>query len=123
MKKVKVFTLVALFAFLFSATNVFAQPSSAAKFKVVNYSDWTIEYIYFSPTWDDSWGEDKLGEYVLEPQYEYSMTLSEGCGNYDIKLIDEDGDECVVFDVYLCNETWEINSDDLLECYYGENGE
>ena len=88
----------------------------AQSFTIVNYSDWTIYEIYFSPTWDSQWSEDKLGYDVLEPNYQYRMALDYGCGDYDVKIVDEDDDVCVVNDVYLCNDTWEIYSDDLLEC-------
>lgn len=115
MKRLVIFTFFVTTIFYFASGNAFSQ--EAATFKVVNYSDWTIEYIYFSPVWDTNWGNDKLGSYVLEPNFQYTMTLEHGCANYDVKLIDEDGDECIINDVYLCNETWNIYSEDLLDCY------
>jgi hypothetical protein len=35
-----------------------------------------------------------------------------------VKLVDEDGDECVVEEVDICgtNDTWEIKNKDLLAC-------
>jgi hypothetical protein len=40
------------------------------------------------------------------------------CDAWDVKLVDEDGDECIVPDVDLCKskEVWEITSKDLLKC-------
>ncbi len=114
MKNSKLFFVVAMVAFLFVSIS---SASAQATFKLVNQSDWTIEQVYFSPTWDDAWGSDKLGNNVLEPGYEITLTLSAGCGDYDVKFIDEDGDECVVSDVYICNDEVEISSADLLECY------
>jgi hypothetical protein len=44
------------------------------------------------------------------------------CDTWDVKLVDEDGDECVVQDVNICGagDTWVINSKDLLKCQAGK---
>lgn len=39
------------------------------------------------------------------------------CDDYDIRIVDEDGDECIVGGAELCEGTyWQISQDDLLEC-------
>ena len=40
------------------------------------------------------------------------------CNDYDIKIVDEDGDECVVENVNLCNDRsyWKITDKALLAC-------
>ena len=40
------------------------------------------------------------------------------CDSYDVKLIDEDGDQCVVGGVDLCAQSdhWVITSDELVAC-------
>lgn len=62
---------------------------------VVNDSGYIFNEMYISPTADNSWGDDQLGStrvlksggtYEIKiPQYEYDT--------YDIRIIDEDGDE------------------------------
>ena len=98
----------------------FALPGFAAEkatVKIINQSKWEIHHIYFGSTSDDTWGDDYLGEEVLTKGD--SLTLSEiECGDYDIKVVDEDGDECVVEAVSLCGDNvyWKITDKDLLEC-------
>ncbi len=40
------------------------------------------------------------------------------CSNYDLKMVDEDGDECVVEQQYLCGDEgdWVLTDGDLLDC-------
>jgi len=46
------------------------------------------------------------------------MLNSIPCDSYDVRLTDEDGDECVVEDVDICggSEGWVITNAILLEC-------
>ncbi len=41
-----------------------------------------------------------------------------GCGNYDLKMVDEDSDVCEVTEIYMCGDHGNINltDDDLLDC-------
>ena len=94
-----------------------AQGKKNSTVKVVNRSTWTIEEMYLSPIDEKEWGPDQLGDAVIKP--DKSFTLDNiPCDSWDVKLVDEDGDECVVADVDLCkdDETWEITSKDLLKC-------
>jgi hypothetical protein len=63
------------------------------------------------------WGPDQLGKDALEP--DESITLKGiPCDIYDIKVVDEDGDWCVVEDVDLCKvkAAWVISNDVLSAC-------
>ena len=91
-----------------------AGTASAQKVRFNNNSDWVIVHLYLSPTGIDTWGPDQLGEYVLQPGYFFDLPAA--CGTYDIGLVDEDGDECVVASRYICNEPIDISSDDLIAC-------
>jgi|GEM_PF-1311796 len=105
----------AIFASLATASLLFAAGSANAQtVRIDNYSDWAIEYLYlsFTGTWD--WGPDLLGSDVMHTD-EY-IDIDADCAYYDMRLIDEDGDECVVGNIYLCNETVNITNDDLLSC-------
>ena len=107
----KSFAAIALFAFPAAAS---AQSSVVT---VVNGSSWNIEYLYLSPTSTNSWGPDMLGSTIIPTGGAHTLS-GVGCDNYDVRLIDSDGDECVVSGVSLCGEatTWNINSNDLLSC-------
>jgi hypothetical protein len=88
-----------------------------ANVKVVNKSDWEIHHFFLSSTTDDDWGPDQLGENVIGTDEAFTLK-SIPCDAYDVMLVDEDGDECVVEDVDLCggSETWTITNKILLGC-------
>ena len=109
--------LLTLLALLL-ATSAFAAPKKGkATVKIINQSKWEIHHIYLSSSSDDEWGPDQLEDEVLVKGE--SLTLSGiPCDDYDIKVVDEDGDECVIEAVELCNDQsyWKITDKDLLEC-------
>lgn len=119
MKKVAVLFGVALVSL---AALTLPAPAHAAKgkkaaVKVVNKSDWEIHHFFLSSTDDDEWGPDQLGDQVIGT--DESFTLKNiPCDSYDVKLVDEDGDECVVDDVDICGgaESWTITNKILLGC-------
>lgn len=88
-----------------------------SKVKIVNKSDWTIVELYMSPTDDNEWGEDLLEKHVIKPGENFTLT-DIPCDSWDVKLVDEDKDVCVVEDVNMCadKETWIIDSKSLLAC-------
>ena len=47
------------------------------------------------------------------------------CAAYDVRVVDEDGDECIIEDVGLCatKDTWVITDKDLLGCQAATQGE
>lgn len=89
---------------------------AASTVQMVNNSGWELHEIYFSPASQDEWGDDHLGDEVLEQGD--SLTISGvSDGKWDIRLVDEDGDECTLEDVHItASERWEITEDDLLGC-------
>lgn len=94
-----------------------AQPS-AAVFMIVNRSDWDIHRLYLSPTHKDSWGPDQLGDEVIKHGGGSYTLHSIPCGHYDIKVVDEDGDDCVIEDVTMCKDHthWDITNKELANC-------
>lgn len=88
-----------------------------ATVKVVNKSDWQIDQFFLSSSEEDEWGPDQLGEEVIGSGESFSLK-SIPCDTYDIMLVDEDGDECVVEEVDICGgaETWTITNKILLGC-------
>jgi hypothetical protein len=93
-----------------------AQPQRA-EFMVNNRSDWDIYHMYLSPEQKDTWGSDQLGEHVIKSGE--SFTLNDiPCGEYDIKLVDEDGDACVVEGIVMCKDHthWDLTNKELANC-------
>jgi hypothetical protein len=93
-----------------------AQPQRA-EFMINNKSDWDIYHMYLSPEQKDTWGEDQLGEHVIKSGE--SFTLNDiPCGEYDIKLVDEDGDDCVVEGIVMCKDHthWDLTNKELAKC-------
>jgi hypothetical protein len=91
---------------------------SSATITVVNLSNWDIHEIYLSPVdrWD--WGPDLLGPFDVLETGERLKIRDIRCDRYDVKIVDEDHDECILGDVAICgsNDTWVVTDDDLLTC-------
>lgn len=96
-------------------TSVSAFADDDSLLHILNDSDWSIYHLYISPVDAEDWGPDLLDE-DLEPGHLIILT-DIPCDKYDIMVVDEDGDECIIRDV-LCNHeaTWIITNDELLEC-------
>ena len=79
-----------------------------------NLGDWTIWYVYGSPSIEDGWGEDQLGSELLAPEELVSFTVMAN-DYYDFKCIDEDDDEYVLEDVWVGEDgfEWNVVLDDM----------
>jgi hypothetical protein len=112
-KTFKVLLLLVVVLFPLTAT---AQ-RHGARVKVINQSKWDIHHLYLSPKNDNNWGPDQLGEAVITSGSSFTLTNIR-CNRYDIKIVDEDGDECVIEDVSLCRDAsyWKITNKNLLAC-------
>lgn len=112
-------TRVALFAVLAAAlvVPVAARAGETSNVKVINHSDWEIHELYMSPVDQDKWGPDQLRDNIIATGATFELR-GVPCDTFDVKLVDEDGDECVVGGVDICGEDqgWVISSDDLLDC-------
>ena len=100
------------------ATHAGAQRS--ADVKITNRTDWVIDELYLSSADDDNWGPDQLGEDVIGKGESFTL-LEIPCDDYDVKIVDEEGDECIIAKVDICgeNQAWTITSGDLLQCQAG----
>ena len=94
----------------------FAAPKKATV-KIINQSKWEIHHVFLSSVEDEEWGPDQLGEEVLAKGDSFTIT-DIPCDLYDVKVVDEDGDECIIEQVDLCGDDsyWKITDKDLLEC-------
>lgn len=113
--------ICAILGFLmFSVDQVSAAPSwwdSTLTFS--NSSQFEIAHIYLSPEDEDDWGPDQLGKDVLGSGDKVEFSGID-CDTYDVKLIDEDGDECVLSDIDLCleDQEFEITDAALVACQW-----
>lgn len=103
--------------FLTTETSVSSENSQNRYFlKIRNESRWNIKRIYMSNAETDKWGPDQLGESVL---YSGRYFTLEGIrpAEYDIMLIDQDNDKCILRNIAIFeNKDWTITSDWLLKC-------
>lgn len=82
-----------------------------------NNSAWAINELYLSAVDVQEWGDDQLGEHVIGTGETFKLS-DVPCDVYDVRLVDEDGDVCIVGGVKLCgsDSAWTIGDDDLLGC-------
>lgn len=97
----------------------FSTPAQAenSKITVHNNSSFAIHHLFLSHVGEDKWGPDQLGKHVIAPGGEYELQ-DVPCADYDLKLVDEDGDECEVQVPEVCgaDEDWNVEDEGLLEC-------
>ncbi len=88
-----------------------------ASVTIVNRSDYDIHHLYLSPTDHEDWGPDQLGKNVITHGGKFTLN-NIPCDEYDIRLVDDEGDECVVSDVVFCKDEsgWVITNRDLEKC-------
>lgn len=80
-----------------------------------NESGYTIERFYMSSTSNPYWSADLLGTGRLASGYHTDFLAD--LGRYDVKLVDSDGDECVVNGVTIGGDRrLTITRDLLLRC-------
>ncbi|MBN2050485.1 MAG: hypothetical protein JW760_08590 [Spirochaetales bacterium] len=75
-------------------------------FILVNDTGFIIWHIYISPDYSDNWEEDLLGSSdILQHGEEFPITFTgyEDHCIFDIKLVDEEGDEYIKYGVDLCS--------------------
>ena len=113
MKK-SIATLVACAATLLISVPAQAQKNSLV---VTNNSYWTISQFFLSSVDSDNWGQDLLGYGVIGTGETFTLRGIR-CGTYDVKLVDEDSDECEIRNVDICSgrDSWAITNDYLLNC-------
>jgi hypothetical protein len=103
--------------FLLATVMISAQAETRVRVVLRNDSAYTIYQIHMSRTNDDSWRRDLLGSDVLSPGE--SITITASPGQYDLKLVDEDGDTCTVLRLsVLENKDWTITNSWLLGCEF-----
>jgi hypothetical protein len=98
-----------------SVPTIASAQSGTRTFTVVNDSRYRIDHVYVSPNNYSYWGGDQLGRDVLPEHYQFYMSVYPGW--YDVKLVDEDGDSCIIKDVdFRSGATWTITDGLLVAC-------
>jgi len=94
-------------------------PPDGASLTIDNDSSFTIIELNISPVGEASFGADLLGADVLEPGDSFVISQLD-CDVYDIRLLDEDNDECILADVDLCfdNAVWTLDDAELAACQF-----
>jgi hypothetical protein len=99
----KKFILTGLFLFaglfLLSAQNM---PS----INIVNNTGYDIYFLYVSPSESDEWGDDILGDAILEDGKTFNYRLSQSLGNvstYDFLAEDEDDEPYIKWEITITN--------------------
>jgi hypothetical protein len=84
-----------------------------------NQSRYRIDRLYMSTSDESTWGPDQLGRYVIRPNSQFTLNNIRP-GEYDLKLVDEDGDACVIRRVdFFTNKSWTITTSMLVNCERG----
>ena len=86
---------------------------------IENQSSYTFTEINLSPIDRVSWGADLLGNTVLLPGQALEVS-GISCNTYDIRVIDDTADECILDTVDLCvdNAVWPITNTELAACAF-----
>jgi hypothetical protein len=104
-------------AFLAMSLTIAGAANADSRYNVTveNRSGIAIDQIYMSRVTDPNWRNDLLGSVILWSGYD--TTILKGWGHYDVKLVDGDGDDCVVNDVAIQGDgTLMITGEWLLRC-------
>ena len=90
---------------------------SDSQVELRNQSRWSLQELYFAPVGSDHWGPNQLGRHSVHPDGTFTLT-GIACDKYDVKMVDDDDNECIVRDVSLCgaDRIWRIDNRDLARC-------
>ena len=115
----RVLSAVAALALVAGSSATVTRAQSGNSITVDNLSGYGLYHIYLSPASSNYWGPDQLGRLVLESGYHVTLPQTFFSGMYDLKLVDEDGDSCIVPNVRVSGDTtWDISTNWLLNCEF-----
>jgi hypothetical protein len=95
--------------------------ASAFDLVVVNKADLSIIHkFYIAPAKSDKWSEDKLQNQTIKKNGKFTIR-DIPAGVYDLKVIDDDDDTCVVSNINIDqNKEWTLTDSIMLKCVGGE---
>lgn len=92
---------------------------AASTVQIHNQSSWDLHELYISLSTEEEWGSDLLGDQIVESG-QFANLRDVPCADYDVRIVDEDGDVCIVSEVALCEDAaYVLDDDDLLSCQAG----
>jgi hypothetical protein len=95
-------------------------PASAFDLVVVNKAETSIIHkLYIAPAKSDKWSEDKLQSQTVAKNGKFTIR-DIPVGVYDLKVIDDDDDTCVVSNINVDqNKEWTLTDSIMLKCVAG----
>lgn len=105
MKTVKSALLACALALVaFSSVTSAAPQNRKLDFTLHNKSGYVIVELYVSPSNDEEWGEDILGQDVIgdDESADITFTRGEASCNWDLKIVDDEEDEVTWTGLNLC---------------------
>jgi hypothetical protein len=100
----------------------FGQTSDRYTLHLNNASGFDLYHIYLTSSDDGNWGHDLLGSDVLTSPGAVDI-VNIVAGEHDLKLVDEDGDDCVRMRVkFFQDKAINITSDWLIGCEFHNPG-
>jgi hypothetical protein len=98
------------------AVTAMALPASAHDLIVVNKSKYDIHELYVSKSKSSKWGPDQLRKQTIDAGEKFTLHDIDD-GTYDLKIVDEDGTECVIEDAeFDQSKEWTVTSKLLERC-------
>jgi len=119
----KVRTLVlglscAFLALFMTSAPAIAQSTNTLTLTLQNNSGYDIYEVHMSSVFDGSWERDLLGRHVLSTGNSFEITNIVP-GRYDIKVVDEDGDSCILQQVPVYQDrSWNLTPLGLVGCQF-----
>lgn len=115
----RILPAIAPLALLTGLAATLTQAQTAHTVTIDNRSNYGLYHVYLSPASSDYWGMDQLGDSVVPPGYRFTLLDRFSSGVYDLKLVDTDGNSCVVSNVRVNGITiWDIYTEWLLGCEF-----
>ena len=100
-----------IFSRLAAALTVGASGAYADKFSreitVINDYNSPLMYLYATPAVNQNWGNDHLGQYVVEPGWQITIDVSDSTGycTFDIRAEFADGSIDEMWSVNVCEQS------------------
>ena len=95
----------------------------AREVKVINHTRWEICEFHLSRAGRSDWGKDLLGDRTIPKGGSVALD-NIGEGSYDIRIVDDDGNECVIKDVSVgSRDSITIDPENLRGCPGAEEEE
>ena len=81
------------------------QAANDPSFRLVNRGRYEVREVYASPTGDDDWGKDRLGDDTVPPGRSFIVRLPSGQCQYDVRVVFSNDQALERRRVNLCNVT------------------